>query len=264
MLLLFFAAFLSFLQQLGGVPLQDFYQTVDLLSETISVHCIRSNASPNNKKVDVLLLHGAKFSAKTWERYGLKSLFVDIKLFKLFKCFVYSILISIGTLEKLSDSGFTAIAIDLPGSGSTESLKNDHQPHIILERIIKSLGLSRPVIISPSKSGLYSLDYLLRNPDGVAAFIPIAPVFPENFTNFSSELPTSDIAKALALVPAFVVWGSLDTPGKRRSKVLLNVFPKALPFEIENGSHPCYLDQPDMFNRAVTAFLASRPSATKL
>lgn len=45
-----------------------FQQSVDLSSESISVHCIRVSTTHEHKKADVLLLHGAKYSSKTWER----------------------------------------------------------------------------------------------------------------------------------------------------------------------------------------------------
>jgi pimeloyl-ACP methyl ester carboxylesterase len=60
---------------------------------------------------------------------------------------------------------------------------------------------------------------------------------------------------SLQSIPAFIVWGSKDSPGKKRSKQLLAIFKKGISFEIEGASHPCYLDEPDMFNRAVTSFL---------
>ena len=47
----------------------EFQQTVDLSSESISIHCIRVSTTDEKKKADILLLHGAKYSSKTWERF---------------------------------------------------------------------------------------------------------------------------------------------------------------------------------------------------
>ena len=155
-------------------------------------------------------------------------------------------------MTRLSENGYNVVAIDLPGYGGTESLKYDHQHHVVLEKIIASLSLDRPVIISPSFSGLYSIDYILRNPKGLLAFIPVAPVFPENF---ESVLENADVIASLQSIPAFVVWGSRDTPGKDNSKRLLEIFTRGKSFAIEGASHPCYLDEPETFNEEVTSFL---------
>ena len=160
-------------------------------------------------------------------------------------------------MTALSDAGFEAVAIDLPGYGSTEALKLDHQPHNVLIKIIKSLALSKPAIISASMSGIYSLDFILYHPQDVLAFIPVAPVFPDNFGNLSIEEPKSSTALAIQSISSLVIWGSKDIPGKRRSKILISMFPKSIPFEIQGGSHPCYMDEPEMFNRAVTSFLTN-------
>lgn len=65
MLFLFLFVIFLCLNRIHCVAFEDFQQSVDLSSESLSVHCIRS--IPLHKKGDVLLLHGAKFSAKTWE-----------------------------------------------------------------------------------------------------------------------------------------------------------------------------------------------------
>lgn len=46
----------------------EFQQDVDFSSESVSVRGIRVNLV-QEKKADVLLLHGKKYSSKTWERY---------------------------------------------------------------------------------------------------------------------------------------------------------------------------------------------------
>lgn len=167
------------------------------------------------------------------------------------------LLFRIGTLTALSDAGFQAVAIDLPGYGKTEALKYDHQPHTVLIKIINSLSLTKPAIISASMSGMYSLDFIIYHPQDVLAFIPIAPVFPDNFGNLSMEEPKSSVAQAIESISSLVIWGSKDVPGKRRSKVLISMFPKSIPFEMQGASHPSYMDEPEMFNRAVTSFLTN-------
>ncbi|KAM5147995.1 protein ABHD14A-like [Mantella aurantiaca] len=105
------------------------------------------------ERYTVLLLHGRSFTSKTWE--------------------------DLGTLQILSEHGYRAVAVDLPGYGqslqaqpmSSEKGRTDYLLHIM-----EALGGRQPVLISPSMSGMFSLPLLLQHPDRLRGFIPIAPV----------------------------------------------------------------------------------------
>ena len=75
----------------------------------------------------VVLLHGPCYAAKTWQK--------------------------IGTMQALADAGFLAVAIDLPGSAGSEP--NERSPDTWLAAVLDSLGLVKPVVVSPSTSGKY-------------------------------------------------------------------------------------------------------------
>ncbi|CAM9160330.1 unnamed protein product, partial [Scytosiphon promiscuus] len=86
---------------------------------------------------NVLLLHGAKYSAQTWG--------------------------DLGTLALLANAGYRVAAVDLPVLLSNPSRDE------LLERICLGLGMAEQaptVIVSPSMSGSFSVPLLLRRPVG--------------------------------------------------------------------------------------------------
>src|SRR3989304_3033510 len=97
--------------------------------------------------LDVLLLHGARFSSETWR--------------------------SLETLDLLAKAGFHVIALDLPGYGRSEVSPLD--PEVFLAEAMPALGLESAVIVSPSMSGQYSFPLLIRSPEKAVGFAPIAP-----------------------------------------------------------------------------------------
>lgn len=51
-----------------------------------------------------------------------------------------------------------------------------------LEHVFQELGMQRPVLVSPSMSGRFSLPFLLAHGDQLAGFVPIAPVGTKDYT----------------------------------------------------------------------------------
>uniref|UniRef100_UPI00398F73A3 putative protein-lysine deacylase ABHD14B isoform X2 n=1 Tax=Pristiophorus japonicus TaxID=55135 RepID=UPI00398F73A3 len=132
--------------------------------------------------LSVLLLHGIRFSSETWQ--------------------------TLGTLEKLAEAGYQAVAIDLPGLGKSKEYTapasvGDLAPNSFLMSVLKALELGPVVIISPSLSGMYSLPFLFGHNGMVKGFIPVAPICTEKF---SAEQYTS------VQTPTLVVYGDEDKP----------------------------------------------------
>eukprot|EP01041_Mallomonas_annulata_P002029 gene2029-3945_t len=176
--------------------------------------------SPQAQFSDVLLLHGAKFTSKTWD--------------------------DIGTLAVLSRAGYRVVAIDLPGHGKSKNWPKSVPPDEIIMLIIEAYGMKNPAIISPSMSGQFSIPFLISYPGLISAFVPIAPTFPRK---------TFDISEITKVnFPSLVIWGSNDKSGKLRSLELLK-WRHSIPLEIQGGDHACYLDYPLKFNSAVVRFL---------
>jgi pimeloyl-ACP methyl ester carboxylesterase len=167
----------------------------------------------------LLLLHGARFSSATWR--------------------------DLGTIERMAAEGYRVIAVDLPGFG--RSLTSEAEPASFLADLIEALALERPVIVSPSMSGRFSLPLVARHPELVGGYVPVAPAAMDAHL---AELVGSQ-------VPTFVVWGENDRflPPSEAER-LAAAFDDSRILILPGASHPCYLDEPDLFHRELLAFLA--------
>lgn len=179
-------------------------------------------------KIDVLLLHGKKFTSKTW--------------------------LDLSTLKVLAERGHRAVAVDLPGFGRSEAatiLDGDDDEGFknrenFLKSLIGALRLHRPAVVSPSMSGAFSLPLLVNRPDIFGAFIPVAPVYT---ARYSSEIYMR------TRVPTLIVVGDLDTNLGVISVKNLKNLPRNKIVTLPNSRHPAYLDQPDMWHQNLGEFL---------
>jgi pimeloyl-ACP methyl ester carboxylesterase len=165
----------------------------------------------------VLLLHGASFHSGTWQE--------------------------LGTIDTLAAAGLRVVAIDLPGYG--KSPESSVPSGDYLAALIPELGLDRPVIVSPSMSGRFSLPLLVGHQDLVGGYVPVAPA---GATQYLSQL--SDVH-----VPALVVWGGEDRIfPPDNAQLLADALGGAEVLMLEGARHPAYLDQPDVFHARLIAF----------
>ncbi|CAG0919793.1 unnamed protein product [Notodromas monacha] len=179
----------------------------------------RSLSQPHQQ---VLLLHGASFSSKTW--------------------------LELHTLPLLAAMGHHVVAVDLPGGTESLTPAVPVAPHFqkdFLEAFISRAGLKPAVVVSPSMSGTFSLSLLRSKPEMFAGFVPVAPVM-------SDEL-TQEYLGSLR-VPTLVLYGDRDQHGKRVSEKLGKI-PTSRVVMIEEASHPAYIDQPDVFHELMYNFL---------
>lgn len=184
---------------------------------SFKIFCAFSTPNPKSTK-NVLLLHGMRFTSKNW---------LDIK-----------------TLESLSLSGFNVFAVDLPGFGKSQKVEMEKSE--VLKEIVKKLNLENLVIVSPSMSGTFSIPFILKHPDLVKGFVPVAPVIngyhEKDFENLN--------------LPTLIVYGEKDKFAKTSNKIL-SAIPKSVLKMIPDGSHPCYLDNPELFHQLITDFIKS-------
>jgi abhydrolase domain-containing protein 14 len=167
----------------------------------------------------VLLLHGGKFKAATWRM--------------------------LGTLDVLADAGYRAVAVDLPGSGKSPAWKVE--PKTFLADLLVPLDIGRPVVLSPSRSGNLSFPLILDHPEKVSGYVPVAPVGVRQYAGKLKESP----------VPALIVWGQQDTLfPPAMAKTLAASFETAEVLILPKAKHPAYLDQPELFHKALLKFLA--------
>jgi abhydrolase domain-containing protein 14 len=158
----------------------------------------------------LLFLHGASFSAQTWHE--------------------------LGTLVLLAQHGYRAVAIDLPGFGQSESW--EFTPLDFLLALLEQLPLGKPILVSPSLSGMYSLPLVVAHPDKLTGFVPIAPV---GISTYQQQLQGN-------LLPTLAIWGSNDRiVPVEQAELLCQLLPNAQKVLLVDAGHACYL-------RATTEF----------
>jgi len=168
----------------------------------------------------VLLLHGARFDATTWE--------------------------GLGTLDLLAAAGYRAIAVDLPGYGRSRDARGAEDA--FLGRLVRKMGLVSPVVVAPSMSGRFAYPLAVDPRSALGGLVAVAPA---GTPEFGDRLASSG-------VPLLVVWGDQDAvfplaQGRR----LAAAVPDGRLAVLEGAGHACYLDRPDRFHRVLLDFLAA-------
>ncbi|XP_040888904.1 protein ABHD14B [Toxotes jaculatrix] len=184
----------------------------------------QSEPATGEVRMSVLLLHGIRFSSENW--------------------------LNIGTLEILAKAGCRAVAIDLPGLGQSKSAEapapvGELAPAGFLREVCENLNLSPVVVISPSLSGMYSLPFLIQHQALVRGYVPVAPICTEKFT---AEQYQS------VKVPSLIIYGDQDTQLGELSLRNLSNLTNHRVVVMKGAGHPCYLDDPDTWHKALIDF----------
>ncbi|MEQ1893809.1 MAG: alpha/beta fold hydrolase [Planctomycetota bacterium] len=159
----------------------------------------------------VLLLHGARYSARNWQE--------------------------LGTLERLAQAGFHALALDWPGYGATPRWSDEPEASALLARVCDELALTRVVLIGPSLGGGFALEFAAAAPTRVAGLVLVAPAGAASFAPARWDTPT------------LLLWGDRDEVlapeiGRALQQRLTGARLELLP----GAGHPCYLEQPERFH----------------
>jgi len=181
------------------------------------VHCLE--AGPEQGPV-VVLLHGLKFQAATWEE--------------------------LGTLDLLAEAGYRAVAVDLPGFGRSPAAETPVAQ--VLETLFDRLGGGPVVLLGPSMGGRHAMDFALSHPDRVSALVLVGAV----------GVPEREAALPAIGVPVLVLWGGADEIAPPAHAHLLGrVLPQAKVAIRHGAPHPCYLSDPDWFHDQLRTFLST-------
>ncbi len=167
---------------------------------------------------DIILLHGMKFQARTWQ---------ELK-----------------TLDILAGAGCHALALDLPGFGGSPECAAT--PDQVLLNFIAYKKIDKPVLIGPSMGGRVCLEFCLAHPDMVGALVLVGAVGVQENRERLSEIT----------VPTCIVWGGEDAISPIENGRLLDETIRQTTFCVIDGApHPCYLDQPEVWHRQLISFL---------
>lgn len=187
--------------------------------------------------------------------------------------------LDLNTISVFAAAGYRTVAVDLPGFGNSEklppSLEDDKSTFLL--HLIKELQILKPVVVSPSYSGFYTLPMLVRNWSSFTGYIPVAPVgqtvlesidlcdqkganhvtIRERFDGlpeyFKEQINDNIPDLSCINTPTLVIHGEFD---RSKSSALLSLLPNAKTFEIPKGRHPCYLQNPKLFHTVIYNFLS--------
>ena len=183
---------------------------------------------PSKNEVEILLLHGAKFTKADWSESGiLDSLCNSVKS--------HNIKSSVTALD---------LSVKADGAGFINAIEG-----LVRERVLSGNPV---VVVSPSASGKAIVSLTSSNAEGrlgdlIKVWIPVAP--PAVLSAKDEDLGKFQLAK----IPVLAINGNRDVMGGKVTNKLVSVS-GAQSVELEGG-HPCYLDSPKKFVEVVLEYL---------
>uniref|UniRef100_A0A0P4W786 Protein ABHD14A n=1 Tax=Scylla olivacea TaxID=85551 RepID=A0A0P4W786_SCYOL len=166
----------------------------------------------------VLLLHGAAFKSANW--------------------------VELNTVNLLAGMGHRVIAVDLPGYGESKQATVEDKAGYLLS-LLTHLDANKPILVSPSMSGGFSIPFITQNPESLSGYVPVAPVGTKKGRAKYRELQ----------VPTLIIYGEKDTGLGHLSRDDLSNIPTSQAVELPGARHPAYLDQTNIFHTLLYNFI---------
>ncbi|MDD2466069.1 MAG: alpha/beta hydrolase [Desulfobulbus sp.] len=187
-------------------------KTIDL--DGVLIHALECGAQEGRT---VVLLHGMKFQAQTWQE--------------------------LGTLEALSQLGLHVLAVDMPGFG--KSAPAPLPPGEVLARLYAKENFLQAVLIGPSMGGRIATEFAIAHPEKISGLVLVGAV--------GVEENRAGLLRITA--PVLIVWGEEDQVSPMsNSDILLNELSSARREIYPQAPHPCYLGQPDRWHESLKTF----------
>lgn len=184
--------------------------------DTCDVHFLETGIPG---KLTVILLHGMKFQAATWQE--------------------------LGTLDRLSGAGFHAVAIDMPGFGKSPACPVNQDKVI---RYFAEQSEQPVILIGPSMGGRIALEFAIKHPGTLGGLVLVGSVGVRENKKRLAEIH----------VPTLLVWGGNDQISPvENSEILHSAIPGSSKIIIEGAPHPCYLDKPGIWHNELIRFLTT-------
>ncbi len=190
------------------------------LSITVSdaeVYCIAAGPKNGNP---ILLMHGARFSSQTWLRTN--------------------------TIQDLASAGYRVFAIDIPGFA--KSPKATVYAKTFTKDLLSQLTKKPALLVTPSLSGRFVFPPAIELSPQIAGWVAVAPA--------GMDFHKDDLDKIK--LPTLVLWGSKDGVFPvAQADVLVAAIAGSKKVVFEGANHPCYLNEPERFNKEIIDFAAS-------
>ena len=171
----------------------------------------------------MVFLHGQAFDSGTWK--------------------------NLHTLDIIKKAGFRAIAVDLPGHGSSYGPTlgpSFSERGFTLRDILLQLHATDCILVAPSMSGTYALPVVVRGRLPLKGFVAIAPVGTNQYT---------EVEYASLRIPTLIMYGSEDSNLGLKSLLQLQHIPNSRVSKIPRAGHACYTQNPRAFHRSLIDFI---------
>ncbi|KAL6761835.1 Alpha/Beta hydrolase protein [Haematococcus lacustris] len=178
-----------------------------------------------------------------------------VALFLHGQSFTSDIWVQLGTLKRVWEAGWSAVAIDLPGYGKTRHLPyvdDNMRAEVVKAALVFAKGRStlNSVLVSPSMSGKWAVPFLDRYGLLLVGWVALAPVGVGHWNG-----PWEFTHRAVHLL---AMYGERD-PLKVDAEELALYFARATKVIVPNAGHAFYVEQPEAFHTALLKFIRPFP-----